>query len=752
MRLVNKEFESKVSHYLFRVVVLPFRTEIYGISPEPEHATSQNVLTDSILRDSVKLQHQGMKVFQGFGRKINKFAMSFEFDEQQLSFPPVKSDQESITSFWGIYRWPFKKYNRYAQLEGLEQAADETGTMTEALRCIVHAKELGISIDGGLGWLAGPDVNNEVLKRRVTKSPVFGESIFVPEPLQGLPEGFDVCDLTEEMLANMDITAPAIKAALQQAGYDGDDLDDSVQILLQGEGMWERLIRGEVLDRLTGLNWAMVAQTAAQQREIAATLLTAEEPDESGAVATSSDGSNNDETPPATPAVTDIRPSKKEEYFPLKPNDLTSAQREMLLEVEWAQRAFMQSYAIAIIDNKSTFQNIEALTIARLPSRHLPIMRRSDFWDSLPGLKSLSLAIIPDWRDVIKLPTSWVQDDKVLPSQAATIVYKILREHILHRENIKTLNFEWLSGGEEAPGLFSRNQHILPAPVVPKAMQMVHRDVTPELLSFPYVEHLSFKNCWITPHIMSRLCLSLKSFSLESLTFNSVSLTAPLSANAHPNPTTDARSHASNAQLLVNAAAAHNQFLNIQAAIGAAAVPNVLPQVPAPAAGASNQPQLPPWLGTPRFGSWPQFINILTPGTTLSDMRRARGHAEELSDRGRNSLTKLKFESCGYVRLPLDFNQTVLDPLDYLSVSRTLSKRVEGFDSVMMLSNDPTQAAIVNHIDVVEKQTLEEGFDFTVNWDPSRSTLFAEALLDGITHPGRGRFSGVIDVGPPSSP
>jgi hypothetical protein len=421
----------------------------------------------------------------------------------------------------------------------------------------------------------------------------------------------------------------------------------------------------------------------------------------------------------------------------------------MLLEVEWAQRAFMQSYAIAIIDNKATFKNIESLTIARLPSRHLPILRRSDFWDGLSGLKSLSLGIIPDWRDVIKLPTSWVQDDEVKPSQAVTAVYNVLREHVLHRENIKTLHFEWIGGGEEATGLFSRNQHILPAPIVPKALQMVHRDLIPELLSFPYIEHLTLKNCWITPHIMTRLCTSLKSFAMESLTFNSVSLTAPIAANAHPNAVADSRIHASNAQLMVNTAAVHNQFINMQN--GAAPAANIQFQFPPPAISFANQNPMPSWLEAPRVGSWAQFIDILTPGNTLAIMRRARGYEEEEEHPergGRNSLTKLKFESCGYVRLPLDFNQALLDPPDVFSVSRTLAKRVDSLERVMMCSDDTAQAAIVNHISVLEKHTLEEGFDLTVNWDTSRSALFAEALLDGITHPGRGRFSGIIDTSP----
>lgn len=53
MRLVNKEFEEKVSEYLFRAVVVPFKPAIYGISK------TLNGAGDIVLQDV------GMRVFQG---------------------------------------------------------------------------------------------------------------------------------------------------------------------------------------------------------------------------------------------------------------------------------------------------------------------------------------------------------------------------------------------------------------------------------------------------------------------------------------------------------------------------------------------------------------------------------------------------------------------------------------------------------------------------------------------------------------
>jgi hypothetical protein len=58
MRLVNKEFEEKVSEYLFRVVVVPFKPEIYGISGAAD-ARVNDIL------GAVMLQDKGMRVFEG---------------------------------------------------------------------------------------------------------------------------------------------------------------------------------------------------------------------------------------------------------------------------------------------------------------------------------------------------------------------------------------------------------------------------------------------------------------------------------------------------------------------------------------------------------------------------------------------------------------------------------------------------------------------------------------------------------------
>jgi hypothetical protein len=759
MRCVNKEFEKNVSAYLFKVVVVPFKPEIYGITPEPTLAgiTDAQTRANEILQGSVMLQDKGMRVFQGFGSHIRKFAMSFEFDEKKLTNPPIKCEQEAITAFWGIYRWPFKKYNRYAQLEGLEQTADETRTMAKALRFIGNANELGLSIDGGLGWLAGPDINQKVVERG-GKVTVFGESKFVPEDKAKAAKG-KMGKLTSSSSSGAlgEGQREQFRRILQESGLQGEALEAALQMMLEEERQAEHhqasddvfcSILPSASSSFNADDLAGAGNPPQRLRALAPTNLFGTGHyfvgiNTSPPVQVDSDGDDDDDSSfdvdaqPAAVAASKLAKAKPE-GCPLKPNDLTNAQREMLLEIEWAQRAFMQSYAIAVIDNPLTFNNIETLTIARIPNRHLPILRREDFWDGLPRLTKVSLAVIPDWRDVVKLPTSWVQDLKLAPSQAVSGVFQMLQDQISSRKSIKTLHFEWIGGGEEAPGLFARNQQILAAPLVSKAMDMVNRSYVAQILSLPYVEHLSLKNCWVSPHILTRLGLALKKEALQSLTLDSVSLTASLVHNAQPGPV---NAHAANN----HAQAAANLLQNFQQLGGANALP---PPAPAPGLPVAviNATNTPAWLQPPRVGSWAHIIDTVTPGNTLAEVRYARKFdLHEPDSRDPGSLTKLEFKSCGYVRLPLDFDQTPLDPPALPPPqANTIAKRISDLDAFMMKPHDYTLGLIVNHISDVETQTLENAWNMEVGWGPSRSVLYFESVADGVANAGHGRFDGVI--------
>ncbi|KUJ20875.1 uncharacterized protein LY89DRAFT_417116 [Mollisia scopiformis] len=765
LRLVNKEFDRKVSEALFRVVVVPFRPEIYGITPEPP-------LSYDALQGSIMLQDKGMRVFQGFGRWIQKFAMSFEIDLNKLANPPLKCDQEAITTFWGIYKWPFKVYNRYSQLEGLEQTADETRTMAKALMFIESAKELGLSIDGGLGWLPGPDINTRVAERG-EKLAVFGASRFVPESKPRLGRQGKASSIATNA-DSVSGTYSQYERMLQDAGYQEDDLESAVRLFLETEEFgapplpnfqgdtsawdsfglqpaaqqfvpetWRRLRRRDAL--LNGSNGSDSTDHGVLSN---ATVELASLTDEDD------DGFEQpDYQSTAAYSYPTKLPKGKNDGCLLKPNDLSNAQREMLLEMEWAQNAFMQSWAIAIIDNQETFSRIRTLNIARLPSRHLPILRREDFWDSLPELGSLSLAIIPDWREVRKEATSWVEDNRVAPSRAVVSVYELLSQQISRRENIKSLHFEWLCGGEYAPGLFARNQHILAAPVVAEAMHMVNRSQQHSLLALPNVERLSLKNCWLTPHIMRNFLLPMKQTALQSLTLDSVSLTAPLPQNASPNHMTPAVV-VQNAQHMPvqGGPIGANVFGNLLGGLNAQNQAPVAPPPPAPVI--INATDL-AWFETPRPGSWADIIDHLTPGTTLEAIRHAREMGPEPEPRAETNLSKLSFTSCGYVRLPLDFDQTILDAPQgvHQQAGGTVTKRMNDIDCFMMKAQDHALAVVANHMSQLESATLENAWDMTVGWRDSRPELLPDAQLDGCMLAGFGRFDGLIEVArPPKKP
>ena len=108
------------------------------------------------------------------------------------------------------------------------------------------------------------------------------------------------------------------------------------------------------------------------------------------------------------------------------------------------------------------------------------------------------------------------------------------------------------------------------------------------------------------------------------------------------------------------------------------------------------------------------------------------------------SLETLEFESCGYVRLPLDFNQSVLGPTGAITQTPQVTKRISDIESFMMKPNDYTLGVIVNHIEEVERSALENGFNMTIGWGTDKAEERLDAIDDGVPNAGTGRFSGLI--------
>lgn len=733
MRLVNHEFEEKVSALFFRTVVVPFRPEIYGIT----ECTGE--VSKVVPGPAVMLQDKGMRVFQGFGKHIRRFAMSFEVDYAALSMPPSKANQKAVTTFWGIYRWPFPWYNRYTQLEDLEQTADETHSMAEAFKYISKVRELGLSMDGGLGWLHGPDHNPED-KNPYKKVPVFGTSTFPEEEtepnsnvsakLLPMPNSPQSDNMTNGYIT--DIRDQTLRSMLSEAGYRGEELEKALRTFLNSE-------RSAYSEELKMSPWPDPVDESSSSEQIESAL------PQPNSILPARPTRHNGRPPRfggATRPYDDdaegisLNSTESGGRFPLLGDNLTDAQKEILLEVGWAQQAFIHSYTISIIDNPAAFLNVTKFTISQLPSKYLKLLKRDDIWLSLPQLRELLLAVIPEWRQVSKLSTGSVKDVPIDPSCAVTRVFFLLKQ-VGRNRSIKTLHFEWICGGEEAMGRFARNRWILAAPLVQEAADMITsgdpNSLTP-ILNLPHVRQLSLKNCWISPHILSRFVKILGKQKLKELSLTSISLCA------HCPPGSRVRgprsSYANIPQQPQQPAPQQQpaQLNNIQMPIhtGPPAAQGVPPGL---------QP-LPDWLDEPIRGSWPAIIDTITPGITLAEHRYAYNPAIQPPLREKVSLKKITFDSCGYVRLPIELDQRLFR----LSAIDGMPKRGREIESYMMKTTDLLVGLIVNNLPQRDSLILQQAWDMREGWDPvDRARQINLAKADGFPQPGRGRFRGVLE-------
>lgn len=115
MRLVNHEFEKKVSGFLFKAVVVPFQRQIYGITTRKATHKQASVWFDKEENEEENESkggnehinpcdgddHDGMEVFKAWGPHIKKFAISFEFDEGEIvpgSFVIPSEPKSSISA------------------------------------------------------------------------------------------------------------------------------------------------------------------------------------------------------------------------------------------------------------------------------------------------------------------------------------------------------------------------------------------------------------------------------------------------------------------------------------------------------------------------------------------------------------------------------------------------------------------------------------------------------------------------------
>lgn len=789
LRLVSRELNLLISQVIFRTVVVPFNTEIYGmLGPEPQpdlkgkgRATVGAPQYAWKNEDGQEVYNgHGLDVFQGFGKFIRKFGMSFDVDEFSLSAPPTKPDNRFHKSFWGTYYWPPDHYARFDAVAALESAADETPRMIMAFSELSEVKELALSINSGRGWLNGPDRS---IRARILQQPpaVFGTTNNVLDRrAQAQQEFWDY-----------------VEAMHRKAGTDVREATlYKLDRKLSSSETWTPI---KEQPRMHYLDSQLISE---------ATLLSS--PD-----STSPDPTSPDSTSPTSscdpeelnPSVsipsmsghdilfTSVLPPEERDILrsSIIPTNLTMAQAEWLLETEWAQRAFLSSYMLSVIDNRLTFQSVHTLNISQLSDGHLPSLDRYDFWAALPNLSDVTLMVLPEWRSIHINDYGFVNSSDTDPAQGLDPFAEILQTQIAPRSNIRTLKVGWVTGGEHAEGMFTRNRNLLPVPLL-GAKILGNRGLSQprsEIIQFPYLERLTLKNCWITPAVLMELVNIHDDHSLQALTLDSISLTGILRPDSTPAPQPLAATniptvnhppvfappffvHSAAASLpVVNAPVANgplqSQFhVQLQQTLSATGIPQastsafqhqaqvLLQHVQNSQAHAQglllqNQHPLPSNTSTgnvsailmtpPRMGSWVFIIDIISPGLDLSDF------GSPFSRTNKNRKTKLQtieFISCGYANLPnvvLGQAQNDLRSEDF--DSPFFQKRYTALAPAMFRSHVWRHLGVIKpEIDHSEVVALDAAWNLKTGWADTEAARAAE--FDGFPKGGTGRFTGKI--------
>ncbi|KAL5397272.1 hypothetical protein PMIN02_002455 [Paraphaeosphaeria minitans] len=517
LRLVSRELNLTVSQTLFKTVVVPFNTEIYGMLGQEQvldvkgkkKAGTSNFVWKNSNGDDVYIGH-GLDVFRGFGAHIIKYGMSFEVSEVALAKPPVKTLTEPHESFWGTFDWPFVEYRRFEDVAGLESAADETPRMKTAFSELAKVQELALSVDAGLGWLNGPDRS---IRARILERPreVFGTVKDTPDrrthAQRELWHHIEAChaaadsDLSLATLYKLEINRPP-----------SDPQIANLAVKQQPEMPFadSRLVSEALPHDTTDL----LVPTSFDDPEVLDRFVAPQTPSSSGFLYTSK-----------------IHPVDAGQLIsPVVPSTLTKAQKEWLMETEWAQRAFLSSYMLSIIDNPKTFHQVHTLNVSRLSDRYISLLNREDFWSALPNLSNVTLMVLPGWRTICKDDAGIVDTPKINPSSEINSIVALLKRIVSDRPKIHTLTLGWATGGEHAEGVHARNKLLQPAPLVVLDLVTNQNAATlqMEILQFPHVERLTLKNCWITPLLLQEFMKAHDRLKLKHLVLDSVSLTGVL--------------------------------------------------------------------------------------------------------------------------------------------------------------------------------------------------------------------------------
>ena len=429
----------------------------------------------------------------------------------------------------------------------------------------------------------------------------------------------------------------------------------------------------------------------------------------------------------------------------LHPALLTSSQLQWLNEIGWAYQEFLSSYIASVITNKTQFESVRIFNLTKISSAYLENLTDRTLWQALANLDSVTIMVCADWREIATSYPGTSSSVAVSPSLAAT-KFNSLLEMLAEKASVRTLKIGYVGGGENAIGIWARNQHLLPAPIVSG-----HRDS--EILILPYVECLTLVNCWMMPDVLKTFAQRMTLTGLHTLKLESFSL-------------------------LYGGGKTKSFLENWSASFPSEiALPNedgLMPpffigfRVPQPGVTSSakrivqtlvalnhesdgNQIARYSWLQQEIHpDSWVDVLETLTPGKTLALKRYEHSRDElarpDLSNKDKMPrVTSLEMVSCGYCKLPFqvispDLHEAVHVPSE--DAMGMLKQRKEMLMDDMLQSDDRFLASIVTKMTVAETLLLRDGLGMEFGWGNDPRVLLNAEDLQPLG--GSGRFSGVL--------
>ena len=424
---------------------------------------------------------------------------------------------------------------------------------------------------------------------------------------------------------------------------------------------------------------------------------------------------------------------------PLVPSRLTNQQLRIIKEHGWAQHSFLNTFILSVVDNRVAMSTITSLTIANVGSSCLYLLNRKDLWEGLPNVNKVTLFVSPDWREISSAPSFDLDVDehrsrKIYPSQALEAFKTLLDGRIRTNPKVRYLTLGFIGGGEHALGMFARNRHILPAPIVDS--------VSGEVNCFPYVERLTLVNCWAVPRVLTKFVKKMRKMSLTKLKLESFSLVA------------------FGGQTMTGTLGSVSMYLSYH--FNSENVQKLGFGVPHPTINSitnfENQDPSVYELVTrhvteetvlmegPLADTWGQVLNSITPRDNTAEAyhNHGAGLGSDLPPpRDLGSLNEIELLSCGYVQLPF---QELIEPFQvYVSPpdGPLRDRRNALLRAGMMDSKDFHLGQIIPRFIESDRTLMTSFFRMRVGWGEDDLSRFHN-LEDGQLEGGTGRFSGVI--------